>query len=289
MRILLTGGSGDLGSILSRRLTEQGDSVLRLDIRPPKDSYGTHVTGSILDRPLLTDVMDRVDCVVHIAAWHGIHEFRQQKDAYDFWDVNVTGTFNVLEATARANISRLIFISSTSVDEPQTNYGQSKILGEAIAASYSQRYPLSVLTLRPRAFIPYWNTDAYSNFVEWAHWFWGGAVHIRDVAQGVMKGIDLLRSTRLEQHLVLTLDGAYEFTDDDLQDWDSDGEGATFLRRYSQQDYDLAVHYGLNPARKPEKWDISETRRWLNYAPTYSLRNLLNELAQYGLAGPPPE
>lgn len=289
MRILLTGGSGDLGYMLSRQLTEKGDFPLRLDIRLPKDRYGTHVTGSILDRSLLAQVMNGVDCVVHIAAWHGIHEFRKQKDAYDFWDVNVTGTFNVFEAAVRANVSRVIFISSTSVDEPQTNYGQSKILGEAIASSYSHHHPLSVLTLRPRAFIPHWNTEAYNNFVEWAHWFWGGAVHIRDVTQGVMKGIELLHSTQLNHHLVLTLDGVYEFTDDDLRDWDADGEGSTFLRRYSQQDYDLAVRYGLNPARKPEKLDISETRRWLGYTPTYSLRNLLDELAQYGLSGPPPE
>lgn len=93
MRVLLTGGAGDLGRVVSKRLDLQGDTPLCLDIRPPADKAGVYVPASILDPAALAQAMKEVDCVVHIAAWHGIHEFRKQKDVYDFWDLNVTGSF----------------------------------------------------------------------------------------------------------------------------------------------------------------------------------------------------
>jgi len=51
--------------------------------------------------------------------------------------------------------------------------------------------------------------------------------------------------------------------------------------------YDLALSYGLDPALKPTRLDISETVRWLGYQAAYSLANLLSELAAFGDAGPP--
>ena len=51
--------------------------------------------------------------------------------------------------------------------------------------------------------------------------------------------------------------------------------------------YDLALSYGLDPALKPTKLDISETVRWLGYKPSYSPARLLSELAAYGDSGPP--
>ncbi|MEZ4667111.1 MAG: NAD(P)-dependent oxidoreductase [Anaerolineae bacterium] len=286
MRILLTGGAGDLGYVLSKQLDHLNETALRFDVRPPTKKAGTYAPGSILDRTALASVMTNVDCVVHIAAWHGIHEFRKQKDAYDFWDVNVTGTFNVFEAAARAQIARMIFISSTSVEERDGLYGHTKVLGEEIARTYAARHGMSVITLRPRAFIPYWNRDAYNSFVEWAHWFWGGAVHINDVAQAVMNSIRLLTERGLENNLVLTVDGAYEYSEADLQNWDADGAGSTFLKYYTPY-HDLAIKHGLNPEQKPTVYDMTETRHWLNYKPGYSLMNLLQELETYGEQGPP--
>ena len=91
---------------------------------------------------------------------------------------------------------------------------------------------------------------------------------------------------QLEQHLVLTLDSAYEYTEADLDQWDADGAGSTF-RKYYPEYYDLALSYGLDPAVKPNRLDISETVRVLGYQPSYSLASLLSELAAYGDAGPP--
>ena len=286
MRILLTGGSGDLGHVLSKTLDERGDTPVRMDVRAPRTERGVFVEGSILDQPLLRQSMDGVDCVVHIAAWHGFHEFSKQKDVYDFWNLNVAGTFYVLQTAVEAGIQKIVHISSESVTDWAGIYGHTKVLGEEMVRAYAERHGLDIVTLRPRAFIPYWNTDVYQSYLEWAQWFWKGAVHIDDVNQAVMQSIDLLAQKSLPTPLTLNVDGAYEYTPADLANWDADGDGSTFKKYYPEY-YDMAVKYGLDPALKPTTLDISETRRQLGYDPQYSLKNLLIELEKFGIEGPP--
>src|ERR1700746_2778629 len=129
MKVLLTGGSGDLGQNLVPRLLDRRDTPVILDVRPPRDlKQGTvFIEGSILDRPKLTEILRGCDCIVHIAAWHGIHEDRGDKDAYDFFDLNVRGTFEVFEAAASAGIGKVVYISTTSVHRPDTRYGSSRL------------------------------------------------------------------------------------------------------------------------------------------------------------------
>jgi len=286
MKVLLTGGAGDLGQTLVPRLLSKGDTPVILDIRAPPDRGVTFIQGSVLDRSKLQDYFQGCDCIVHIAGWHGIHEDRGERNAYDFFDLNVCGTFEVFEAAALLGIDKIIYISTTSVRRPDTLYGRSKILAERIAEDYAKCRNMNVITLRPRGFIPFWNRGVYTKYSDWAKWFWRGAVHIDDVASAVMLGVDLMSWRQLGQHLVLTLDSAYEYTDVDLIHWDAGGPGSTFKKYYPEY-YGLALSYGLDPALKPTRLDISETVRWLGYEPSYSLASLLAELAAYGDSGPP--
>jgi nucleoside-diphosphate-sugar epimerase len=287
MNILLTGGSGDLATALTPALEARGDTPLRLDVVAPRDQRGVFLPGSVLDRPGLRRALEGVDGVVHIAAWHGIHEATKQRDVYAFWDLNVTGTFNVFEAAARAGISKVVYLSSTSVRSRDSLYGHTKVLGEEIARTYAARHAMQVIMLRPRGFIPQWNRSVYASFVEWAQWFWRGAVHIDDVVQAVLQSLDVLQTQALQAPLTLVVDGAYEYTDDDLDHWDAAGPGSTFRKYYAAYET-LARQYGLAPEDKPYKYDIAETQQWLGYAPRYSLRHLLEALERYGPDGPPP-
>ncbi|MEI2611399.1 MAG: NAD(P)-dependent oxidoreductase [Candidatus Promineifilaceae bacterium] len=286
MNILLTGGASDLAQVLTPQLLANGHTVTRLDIRRPADDSGEFIQGSITDREMLGQHLRGVACVVHIAAWHGIHEVTGQKDVFAFWDVNVTGTFNTLEMSVRAGVKQFVYISSTSVDERFGVYGHTKVLGEEIARTYAARHGLKVMILRPRAFIPHWNRATYSNYIEWAHWFWGGAVHIDDVAQATRLAIAALTHNTYPEPPVLVVDGAYDYTPDDLAHWDADGPGSTFRRVYPGYE-SLVRGYGLDPARQPKTYDISQTRQILGYDPQYSLHHLLLELAQFGESGPP--
>lgn len=286
MKILLTGGSGDLGHTLCPLLRAANYNPIVFDIRSPRAEKTQFVEGSIMDRRSLRKAFAKANAVVHIAAWHGIHEFRKQRDAYDFWDLNVTGTFNVFQAAVDAGIKNVMFISSTSVDEPGTNYGQSKILGESLAHSYAMRHSMNIPILRPRAFIPHWNRDAYSCYLEWCRWYWSGAVHIDDVAQAVMKTLALMTGVAGLGAPAFTIDGAYEYSDEDLAKWDEHGPGSTF-KHYYPEFVDLARQHGLRMEHKPKKLDISATKQAIDYQPVFSLRSLLIELEKYGEQGPP--
>lgn len=285
MKVLLTGGAGDLGQTLVPQLLANGDTPVILDIRPP--NTGTHVVrGSILDRDVLRDACLGCDAIVHIAAWHGIHEDSGERKARDFFDLNVRGTFEVFETAAELGIRRIVHISTTSVRNADTLYGRSKILAERIADDYRRCNGMNVVILRPRGFIPFWNRAVYAKYSDWARWFWKGAVHVDDVAAAVMRSLDLIARRTLDQTPILPLDSAYEYTEADLARWDADGPGSTF-RKYYPRHYDLALSYGLDPAVKPFRLDITETVLWLGYQPAYSLGTLLAELAAHGDAGPP--
>ncbi len=287
MKLLLTGGSGDLGVLLTRQLTQQGDGVINLDVAPPHEAVrgeATHIAASILDRDALKTAMKDVGCVVHIAAWHGIHEHQGVKNAYDFHDLNVTGTFNVFEAAAEAGVKKAVLISSTSTDDRYGLYGHTKVLNEEMARAYAHRHDMDILTLRPRAFIPPWNRAVYQDFTEWANWFWKGAVHAADVCQATLKAVNFLKAGQkpAEPAQILTIDGAYDYTAAELQNWTEN----SFAKRYGAEAEKLAQSFGLDTARKPKILGSADAEKLIGYRPAYSLKNLLEELEKYGKNGP---
>ncbi len=283
MRVLLTGGSGDLGTALSAALSARGDKPVNLDVRRAPDSPAEFLEGSILDRQLVAKAVKDVDTVVHIAAWHGIHEFRKEKDAFEFWDLNVTGTVNVVESCVRAGVKKLVFVSSTSVDDWPGVYAHSKLLCEDLMRTYMNRHEMSILSLRPRAFIPHWS-PVYATFADWAKWYWKGAVHVGDVNQATVKAIDALATPRTA-HAALTIDGACEFTDDELYAWDKDGAGTTFKKRFGEDAHGLFVKHGLDPARMPKILRSTAAQNVIGYKADYGFAALIKNLQEFDTAG----
>lgn len=117
------------------------------------------IGGDILQTDVLQAALDGADGVFHFAALWLLqcHEFPRSA-----FDVNVRGTFNVLEACVAKNVKRLVYSSSASVygdaiEEPMTEdhpfnnknfYGATKIAGEAMARAFHHRYGLNLVGLR---------------------------------------------------------------------------------------------------------------------------------------------
>jgi UDP-glucose 4-epimerase len=117
------------------------------------------IGGDIRDLDILDTAVKGKDYVVSLAAMWLLHCKDYPRTAFE---VNVAGTFNVLEACVRHNIKKLVWSSSASVygdavELPMTEthpfnnknfYGASKIAGEAMATAFNDRYGLPVIGLR---------------------------------------------------------------------------------------------------------------------------------------------
>src|ERR1700681_4029015 len=171
-KLVLVGGAGLIGShTADHLLSEDVAEVLIYDnfvrgrvenlagaLKDPRVRV-FDVGGDILQTDILEAAFDGADGVFHFAALWLLqcHEFPRSA-----FDVNIRGTFNVLEACVAKGIKRLVYSSSASVygdaiEEPMTEdhplnnknfYGATKIAGEAMATAFHHRYGLNVVGLR---------------------------------------------------------------------------------------------------------------------------------------------
>ncbi|MCL4353814.1 NAD(P)-dependent oxidoreductase [Patescibacteria group bacterium] len=164
-KVLITGGCGFLGVHLARRLLQEKYNVTLLDIASleAKDLIGkvTVIKGDVRNKSLVGKALRNQDYVVHAAAALPI-----QRSKKIIFGVNINGTKNVLEASLKNKVKRLVFISSTAVygvpnhlPEKETDrispigyYGQSKAEGEKLCLRYGEK-GLSVNIIRPKTFL----------------------------------------------------------------------------------------------------------------------------------------
>jgi UDP-glucose 4-epimerase len=163
-RFLVTGGSGFIGSHVVERLAAAGagevvvfDQQVREENLAGLDGRIRVVTGDVTDPAALADAADGVAGVFHMAVLPLGPTIENPRLGLD---VNVVGTFNVIEAAERAG-AKVVFSSASSVygdthetmDEShplgaRTMYGASKIAGEYLLRAFNDRSGLPYVTLR---------------------------------------------------------------------------------------------------------------------------------------------
>jgi len=171
-RALVIGGAGFIGSHLTEALTQEDlREILVYDnftrgraenletaLRDPRVKV-FELGGDVLHTDVLDTAVRGIDCVFHLAALWLLHCHDYPRSAFD---VNVRGTFNVLEACVRNGVQRLVYSSSASVygdavEEPMTEdhplnntnfYGATKVAGEQMCRAFHHRYGLDYVALR---------------------------------------------------------------------------------------------------------------------------------------------
>jgi UDP-glucuronate 4-epimerase len=179
---LVTGAAGFIGSHTAIRLLERGDHVVGLDnfndyyeparkrsnledVRDAAKTNGTFtfVEGDIRDRGLLAEMFraHRLSGVAHLAAMAGVRS--SVEDPWLYYECNLTGTLNLLDATHRfdnpnfvfastssayGNTKRIPFIETDSADRPLAPYPASKRAAELLGHSYHHIQGLDFTALR---------------------------------------------------------------------------------------------------------------------------------------------
>ena len=166
-KAIVTGGAGFIGSNLVDRLINMGIEVLIIDdlstgkkenINPKATSYNLDISKASTTR--LQTIMDNVDIVFHTAAKARVQP--SIDDPISFDEVNVKGTLNVLLASHKAGVKRVVYSASSSAygnatkfptpEEHPTNplspYGLQKYIGEQYCKMFSEVYGLDTVSLR---------------------------------------------------------------------------------------------------------------------------------------------
>jgi UDP-glucose 4-epimerase len=164
MRVLVTGGSGFIGSHVVDKLRARGHEPVIYDLRPsPWHEPGSvdTVLGSITDREALERALHSCDAVAHLAAVADVNDVHAEPE--DAERVNARGTVTVLEAARRAGVKRIVYASTIwvysdcepeAVDEdtllppPSHLYTSTKLAGELYCKAYQELYGIDYTILR---------------------------------------------------------------------------------------------------------------------------------------------
>ena len=167
MKVLITGGTGFIGSRLAlqclkngeevRVLGQENNSVERHNRHEVQAAGAEVVVGSIVGDVALPGLLEGIDVVFHLAACQHEANVPDQR----FWDVNVNGTRNLLEASLQAGVRRFVHGSTIGVyggatrgviDEqsalnPANIYGITKLEGERVVQRFREKIPTVIVRI----------------------------------------------------------------------------------------------------------------------------------------------
>ena len=166
MKILITGGSGFIGSHIVEHYQDLAEEIRVLDNlrtgyrRNLEGLTHTFIEGSVTDRQLVKEAVRGVDYIFHLAAMVSVPESMSKPG--ECVDINVHGLLNVLEEAAAAGVRKLVFASSAAVygdnpavpkvetmlPEPKSPYAITKLDGEYYLGMFQREGRLETAALR---------------------------------------------------------------------------------------------------------------------------------------------
>ena len=165
VKLLVTGGAGFIGSVVTRMLLDAGHQVVVLDDlrtghREALAPDATHVEASIHDAAQVVTADAGFDGVLHFAALIAAGESMVKPELY--WHNNTIGTLALIDAVRAASVPRMVFSSTaavygeptqlplteTSPTDPVNTYGDTKLAVDRAIASYTRAGVLGAISLR---------------------------------------------------------------------------------------------------------------------------------------------
>lgn len=189
MTVLITGGTGFLGSNLARMLIDEGERPVLFDIAPVqgmlKDmaSEFDYVRGSLSNLPELINCLRQytVNKVFHLG---GMLSLPSEESPWAAFEANLVGTYHILEASRITKVSQVLYgstiatyskdipsdvIDDKTVQRPTSMYGVTKVSGELLGRFYSRKFGLDFRSVRlPSVVGPGAKTAHISIYNAWA-------------------------------------------------------------------------------------------------------------------------
>ena len=211
---------------------------------------------------------------MHLAAWHCGH--RPPVSDPTIHDVNVNGTFHVLEAARSAGVRALIYGSSMAIGHGSV-YGLSKVIGEALARGFHERTNAPTVVLRYHAFTP-------RPYLDFGLRLLANGVDRADVAAATLAAVRAalagevgLFTTIVHTDHRLPPDVAADFA----------GRGADHYRDRVPAGMAALARRGITLPRAVERHDLSAAAETLGWRPAVTFETFLHDLARREAAGLP--
>jgi len=174
-RLLITGGGGFCGTHLADRFLNTWKIILFDNFERDALRFAPHLRanlgievmpGNVLDRNALRAAMSEAEAVIHLAAIAGVSNYYER--SLTTLQVNILGTFNVLDTAVETGIKRLVYFSTSEIYGPDAEnvsetspptsgpvsdrrwvYSVSKLAGEHIVHRYGETHGIKVSVVRP--------------------------------------------------------------------------------------------------------------------------------------------
>lgn len=159
--ILVTGGTGFIGSRLIKRLLAEGEGV-RVLVRSQGLAGCDSVIGTLENEDALARACQGVETLFHCAGHAHAFAALGKEETLHHWEINFEGTRRLVTAAARAGVRHFIFLSSVKAQaepgdvcadeefpgEPETVYGQAKRAAEVVVCEAGRLHGMHVVNLR---------------------------------------------------------------------------------------------------------------------------------------------
>ena len=289
-KILITGGTGLIGREVTNQLASLGSiiRVVSLDEFQSQPSV-EFIRGDLSNLDFCLDVSKNIDCVFHLAGIKGSIEVTKKKPASFFVPLLMFNT-NVLEASRRNNIEKLVYTSSIGAYSPaevfietenrdgvpQDMYpGWAKRMAELQIRAYKEQYDLDWSIVRPcNVYGPGDNFDPNNAMVipSLMHRIANGEKPLKVWGDG-----NAIRDFAFSRDVALGVIQALHYgTRGDFVNIGS-GEGYTVKQLVDTLNEFIDFEYEFDtskPSGFPKRvMDISRAKEWINYKPQTSLRD----------------
>jgi nucleoside-diphosphate-sugar epimerase len=186
-----------------------------------------------------------------------------KRSEQEFYDLNVTGTFNMFQSAIRHRVRRVIWLSSMSFYGSDF-YAYTKKIGEQICQFYHEQHGIEVIMLRPADFTP------YRNLLHYGERMLHGGVDRRDVIQAVIRALTC--TVQFGAYHIVRQD---PFTEEDVKAY-SKSPIDIWNKAYPGAK-EMIQRQGFKLPKQIHVSDLTKERQELGYEPQYNFGTYMKE------------